>query len=81
LLEEPTQLADPALRIRVFPDGDQYTALLDPLSIGSCGDTPEAARESLLEAISEFKEFLEESEATLGPELGEQLRLLRGYSQ
>ena len=67
------------LKIRVFPDGGQYTAILDPLHIGSCGDTPEAARESLQEAISEYKEFLEESEATFGPELSEQLRILRGW--
>ena len=75
--KEPDSLAKAGLEIRVFPDGAQYTAILDPLNLGSCGDTADSARESLQEAIAEYKEFLEEYEVTLGPELSEQLRVLR----
>lgn len=70
-------VANGDLRVRVFPDGDEYTAVSDAVSVATCGDTPQAARQALLEAMAEYKEFLERRDATLGPELTEELRRLR----
>ena len=74
---QAASLANPQLRVRVFWDPPAYTAVLDPLHLASCGDTPEEAREMLLEGVAEYKDFLENSELPLGPELAEELRILR----
>ena len=78
--KELDSLAKAGLEIRVFLDGDEYTAVADPVSVATCGDTPEQARQSLLEAVAEYKEFLERSEVLLGPKLAEELRILRAAS-
>jgi len=61
----------------VYAEEGQYTALVERLGVATCGATAEAARASLFEALREYKEFLEENEASLAPDLLEQLCWLR----
>ena len=76
--ELSARFAEADLHVRVFRDGDGYTAVADALHVASGGDSPEAARRSLQEALAEYLEFLEEKNVTLGPELHRQLEILRG---